>query len=171
MKKAMDMHRRRAMEPDYFLISIDEQMNTDDSKKLLINKAQRDRRQKDGLQFSFICLVVCVVIFIVFLSLYSDALHPVVDKVAGEFGYHNKTKTYAVVIDAGSTGTRVLAFEFHLGYLDGRLVLDDEIFKQLKPGLSSFVNEKEKVQYSCSYLSTSHLACTSHSYLKMYIKR
>lgn len=141
------------MENDYFTISFDNQMNTDDTKKPLINKAKREKRQKDSLQFSFICLVVCVVIFIVFISLYSDALHPVLDKVAGEFGYHNKTKTYAVVIDAGSTGTRVLAFKFHLGYLDGRLVLDAELFKQLKPGLSSFVNEKEKVRYHFLSLS------------------
>lgn len=147
MKSKMDIHRRKNIESDSFLLSIDEQMNTDDSKKpLIMNRGKRDKKQKDSLQFSFICLVICVVIFIVFISFYSDALHPVLDKVAGQFGYHNKTKTYAVVIDAGSTGTRVLAFEFHLGYLDGRLVLDAELFKQLKPGLSSFVNEKEKVR-------------------------
>lgn len=38
----------------------------------------------------------------------------------------------------------VLAFEFHLGYLDGRLVLESELFKQLKPGLSSFVDDESK---------------------------
>lgn len=142
----MEVHRRRNIEGDCFLIPMDEQMNTDDSKKPLIaaSRLRRDKRQKGSLQFSFICLVICVVIFIVFFALYSDTLHPVVDKVAGQFGYHNKTKTYTVVIDAGSTGTRVLAFEFHLGYLDGRLVLDAELFKQAKPGLSSFINEKQK---------------------------
>lgn len=124
-------------------------MNTDDSKKpLLMGRAKRERRQKASLQFSFICLVVCVLIFVAFIGFYSDALHPIADKVAGHFGYHNKTKTYAVIIDAGSTGSRVLAFEFHKGYLDGRLVLDAELFKQNKPGLSSFAIEKEKVRHS-----------------------
>ncbi len=51
-----------------------------------------------------------------------------------------KDRQYAVVIDAGSTGSRVLAYEFHKSYLDGRLVLDREIFREVKPGLSSFVD-------------------------------
>lgn len=38
----------------------------------------------------------------------------------------------------------MLAYEFHKSYLDGRLVLDKEIFREVKPGLSSFVdNPKE----------------------------
>lgn len=55
-----------------------------------------------------------------------------------QFGY--KEKQFAVVLDAGSTGSRVLAYEFHLGYLDGRLILDKELFKEIKPGLSSFAD-------------------------------
>lgn len=43
-----------------------------------------------------------------------------------------------MIIDAGSTGSRVIAYEFHKGYLDGRLVLDKELFIETKPGLSSF---------------------------------
>lgn len=35
----------------------------------------------------------------------------------------------------------MLAYEFHLGYLDGRLVLDAELFKEVKPGLSSFADD------------------------------
>lgn len=45
---------------------------------------------------------------------------------------------YAVIIDAGSTGSRVIAYEFHKGYLDGRLVLDKELFVESKPGLSHY---------------------------------
>lgn len=68
--------------------------------------------------------------------MYTDSFHPFVDGIAVQLGY--KQKQFAVIIDAGSTGSRVLAYEFHMGYLDGRLVLDDEIFREVKPGLSSF---------------------------------
>lgn len=62
-------------------------------------------------------------------------MHPIVDTIATQLGYSEKQ--YGAIIDAGSTGSRVLAFQFHKSYLDGRLVLDDELFKELKPGLSS----------------------------------
>jgi len=47
--------------------------------------------------------------------MYTDSFHPIIDGIAGQLGYHEKE--YAVVIDAGSTGSRVLAYEFHRGYL------------------------------------------------------
>lgn len=72
-------------------------------------------------------------------GIYTDSFHPIVDGIAIQLGY--KQLQYAVIIDAGSTGSRVLAYEFHRGYLDGRLVLDSEIFKEIKPGLSSFHEE------------------------------
>lgn len=71
-------------------------------------------------------------------AFYADSLPPIIDGIAIKLGYEEKQ--FAVVIDAGSTGSRVLAYEFHLGYMDGRLVLDRELFKEVKPGLSSFAN-------------------------------
>jgi len=50
---------------------------------------------------------------------------------------------FAVVIDAGSTGSRVHVFRFEVG-ARGELVLIDDTFEQLKPGLSSFAKEPEK---------------------------
>lgn len=63
---------------------------------------------------------------------------PLIDDIANRFGYNEKR--YAVVLDAGSTGSRVLAYEFHLGYVNGRPALDRELFKEVKPGLSSYAD-------------------------------
>lgn len=46
---------------------------------------------------------------------------------------------YSVMIDAGSTGSRVHAYKFH-GPAN-RVVLESELFEQLKPGLSSFKDD------------------------------
>jgi hypothetical protein len=74
--------------------------------------------------------------------------HKAVDNIAKKLGYHKPV--HAVVIDAGSTGSRVLAFTFHESYIGGHLVLDKELFKYTKPGLSSFVDNPEKVVASGS---------------------
>lgn len=84
--------------------------------------------------------IVLILFSFVIFSVYTDSLHPLVDTIATQFGYSEKQ--YGAIIDAGSTGSRVLAFEFHKSYLDGRLVLDSELFKELKPGLSSLTPEK-----------------------------
>lgn len=81
--------------------------------------------------------------FMNYVGSYTDTFHPVVDKIAVSLGY--KQLQYAVIIDAGSTGSRVLAFEFHYGYLDSRLVLDKELFVQVKPGLSSYHDKPTEV--------------------------
>lgn len=47
---------------------------------------------------------------------------------------------YAVVIDAGSTGSRVHVFKFETNEEDG-LALVDDTFEQIKPGLSASAND------------------------------
>ncbi|GAB5358823.1 hypothetical protein AAMO2058_000491800 [Amorphochlora amoebiformis] len=55
--------------------------------------------------------------------------------------FSSPKKSYAVVIDAGSTGSRIHAYEFqHVG---GAPKLVDELFVQLKPGLSSFAQNPD----------------------------
>jgi len=48
---------------------------------------------------------------------------------------------HAVIIDAGSTGSRVLAFTFSRSPLTNKLVLMDELWREVKPGLSSFADD------------------------------
>lgn len=79
-------------------------------------------------------------------SVYTDSLHPIVDTIASQLGYSEKQ--YGAIFDAGSTGSRVIAYEFHKSYLNGRLILDNELFKELKPGLSSLTPEKGTEQIS-----------------------
>lgn len=50
-----------------------------------------------------------------------------------------------MVIDAGSTGSRVLAFTFHESYIGSHLILDKELFKYNKEGLSSFAEHPDDV--------------------------
>ena len=55
-------------------------------------------------------------------------------------GRADKTERWAVVIDAGSTGSRVHIFKF-LTVASGNLELQFDKFEQLKPGLSSFADD------------------------------
>lgn len=58
---------------------------------------------------------------------------------------------YAVVIDAGSTGSRVHIFKF-LSDTNGQLSLQFDKFDQLKPGLSSYADEPPKAAESLAPL-------------------
>lgn len=61
-------------------------------------------------------------------------------------------KVYAVVLDAGSTGSRVLAFTFHRNPVTSVLGLDEELFEEVQPGLSSFADEPKKAAATISQL-------------------
>ena len=70
------------------------------------------------------------------------------EKLCSRVGlYGSGGRQYGVVIDAGSTGSRVLGFSFHRSIIDNSLRLDDELWKQVKPGLS-FYNEQPE---NCSH--------------------
>lgn len=59
---------------------------------------------------------------------------------------------YAVVLDAGSTGSRVLTFSFYRNPFTGLLVLEEENFHEVKPGLSSYATNPEAGADSISSL-------------------
>lgn len=55
-------------------------------------------------------------------------------------GIEESTERYAVVIDAGSTGTRVHSYRF-LSQTGGALVLLNDDFHSIKPGLSAYAED------------------------------
>lgn len=79
------------------------------------------------------------------LGFYSKSFHSIIDGVAVKMGY-NQPK-YVVVIDAGSSGSRVNAFEFYNGYFEDRLILNKKLFVKTKPGISFYHAEPNKVCY------------------------
>ncbi|XP_068245641.1 ectonucleoside triphosphate diphosphohydrolase 5-like isoform X2 [Palaemon carinicauda] len=64
------------------------------------------------------------------------------DRVSVALGVQERV--YAVIIDAGSTGSRVLAFTFFKSLADKSLKLDDELWHEVKPGLSSYADSPEE---------------------------
>ncbi|CAH4027984.1 unnamed protein product [Pieris brassicae] len=68
------------------------------------------------------------------------------DGIAKSLGYESVTH-HAVIIDAGSSGSRVLAYKFRVPFtVFGQTSLDlvDEYFEESKPGLSSYVDDPKK---------------------------
>ncbi|KAH3687683.1 hypothetical protein WICPIJ_001336 [Wickerhamomyces pijperi] len=57
-------------------------------------------------------------------------------KTVAASGECTKTPEYVIMIDAGSTGSRIHIYEFDVCYSPPRL--NNEVFEMLKPGLSSF---------------------------------
>jgi len=62
--------------------------------------------------------------------------------------------TYGIMFDAGSTGSRIHVYKFHKDS-KGFLRLDDELFKQVKPGLSSFPDNVQGAKESIDQLIAS----------------
>ena len=70
---------------------------------------------------------------------------------------------HAVIIDAGSTGSRVLAFSFHRGAFDRQLHLQDELWREVKPGVSSYAENPAKAAESINQLLVWSLRIFSNS--------
>ncbi|CAL8111350.1 unnamed protein product [Orchesella dallaii] len=104
-------------------------------------RMKRGSSSKRTLYFLGICLVGLLTWTVIF-SGSNNVSHSVNwwdENVHLRFGFQKLT--YAVVIDAGSTGTRVLGFEFHQSLKDNSLKLKNGIFHEVKPGLSSYADE------------------------------
>ncbi|XP_069684351.1 ectonucleoside triphosphate diphosphohydrolase 5 isoform X2 [Periplaneta americana] len=114
------------------------------------SKKTSQSRGSGKMQRCFCILTVFVVISTFAIGSYFDVLpwsaytHATnaLDRVAFMLGLQKHS--YAVIIDAGSTGSRVLAFTFHESIIDRNLKLDHELFVQVKPGLSAFADNPKQ---------------------------
>lgn len=68
------------------------------------------------------------------------------------FSFRLQKPFYVVVIDAGSTGSRALAFGFHESILNSNLVLDTEVYLETAPGISSYADKPKDAAKSLTVL-------------------
>nr|XP_012221880.1 PREDICTED: ectonucleoside triphosphate diphosphohydrolase 5 isoform X1 [Linepithema humile] len=103
----------------------------------------------------FTILLVLGSLFLGYVAIAND-LKPIrigskaIDTLA--FSFNLQKPSYVVVIDAGSTGSRVLAFTFHESILNGNLILDSELYNEVKPGLSTFADNPKDAAKSLTTL-------------------
>jgi ectonucleoside triphosphate diphosphohydrolase 5/6 len=97
-----------------------------------------------------------VAVAVVGVLLFPERLPPVVhntmDRAVLTLGLVTPRHEFAVILDAGSTGSRLLAFTFHRGVLDGALRLDSEHWLEVKPGLSSYAENPAEAANSIASL-------------------
>ncbi|XP_030029498.1 ectonucleoside triphosphate diphosphohydrolase 5 isoform X3 [Manduca sexta] len=113
----------------------------DDNSSSHVNIRSRTIKQPRRLKKVFIILIVLALIVTYFLG-QSQWLDGIAKSLGYESVYH-----YAVIIDAGSSGSRVLAYKFRVPFTvfsQAKLDLVDEYFEESKPGLSSFANDPAK---------------------------
>ncbi|XP_061722639.1 nucleoside diphosphate phosphatase ENTPD5 isoform X1 [Cydia pomonella] len=118
----------------------------DDSSAPNINiRSNRVLKPPRRLKKTFILLIVAALCMTYFMGLFAGQTQWF-DGLAKSLGYESE-RHHAVIIDAGSSGSRVLAYKFRVPFtLFGQpnLDLEEEYFEQSKPGLSSFADDPAK---------------------------
>ncbi|XP_064074445.1 ectonucleoside triphosphate diphosphohydrolase 5 isoform X2 [Vanessa tameamea] len=117
----------------------------DDTSASHINIRARTLKQPRRLKKIFIFLLVLALCVTYFLGLFAGQAQWF-DGLAKSLGYES-VYHHAVIIDAGSSGTRVLAYRFRVPFTvfgQPNLDLVDEFWEETKPGLSSYVDDPEK---------------------------
>ncbi|XP_032686884.1 ectonucleoside triphosphate diphosphohydrolase 5 isoform X2 [Odontomachus brunneus] len=116
--------------------------NEEERDNELASRQKKSTAGQPGKMY-FTVLMILGTLFLGYIAIAND-LKPIrigskaIDSLA--FSFNLQKPFYVVVIDAGSTGSRVLAFSFHESILNGNLVLDGELYSEVKPGLSSFAD-------------------------------
>ncbi|KAJ8713119.1 hypothetical protein PYW08_008423 [Mythimna loreyi] len=117
----------------------------DDTSAPHINVRSRTIKHPRKMKKIFIFLIVLALCITYFLGLFAGQSQWL-DGLAKVLGYESEFH-HAVIIDAGSSGSRVLAYKFRVPFTvfgQGNLDLVDEYFEQSKPGLSSYADDPEK---------------------------
>ncbi|XP_050353005.1 nucleoside-diphosphatase uda-1 isoform X2 [Nymphalis io] len=117
----------------------------DDTSSSHINIRARTLKQPRRLKKIFIFLLILALCVTYFLGIFAGQAQWF-DGLAKSLGYES-VYHHAVIIDAGSSGTRVLAYRFRVPFTvfgQPNLDLVDELWQEIKPGLSSYVDDPEK---------------------------
>ncbi|XP_047032593.1 ectonucleoside triphosphate diphosphohydrolase 5 isoform X1 [Helicoverpa zea] len=117
----------------------------DDTSAPHINVRSRTIKHPRRLKKVFIFLIILALCITYFLGLFAGQSQWL-DGLAKSLGYES-VYHHAVIIDAGSSGSRVLAYKFRVPFTvfgQANLDLVDEYFEQSKPGLSSYADDPEK---------------------------
>ncbi|XP_073948615.1 ectonucleoside triphosphate diphosphohydrolase NTPase isoform X3 [Choristoneura fumiferana] len=117
----------------------------DDTAAPHINVRSRALKPPRRLKKTFILLIVAALCVTYFMGLFAGQTQWF-DGLAKSLGYESEYH-HAVIIDAGSSGSRVLAYKFRVPFqLFGQtnLDLEEEYFEQSKPGLSAFADDPAK---------------------------
>lgn len=95
----------------------------------------------------FICVILCSSMFVQStkkVNLHPDTTKEIQSCLSDELELEERSicRFFAAVIDAGSTGTRLHLFEFSHDTANehSNFKLESEVFKEVKPGLSSFAS-------------------------------
>ncbi|XP_076299140.1 ectonucleoside triphosphate diphosphohydrolase NTPase isoform X2 [Lasioglossum baleicum] len=103
----------------------------------------------------FMVITVLGVLFLGYIAMAND-LKPVrlgtkaIDTLALSLSI--QSRFYVVVIDAGSTGSRALAFSFYESVFGGNLILEREHYFQTKPGVSAYADKPKEAAESLTVL-------------------
>ncbi|XP_060806760.1 nucleoside diphosphate phosphatase ENTPD5 isoform X2 [Amyelois transitella] len=117
----------------------------DDTSAPHINVRSRILKQPRRFKKVFILLLILALCATYLLGMFAGQSQWL-DGIAKSLGYESEHH-YAVIIDAGSSGSRVLAYKFRVPFTvfgQGNLDLVEEYFEQSKPGLSSFADNPEQ---------------------------
>lgn len=101
----------------------------------------------------YVIVIILAVSIIIYLSLAKDAQQfssKTVDNLAVSLNLH--TSINAIVIDAGSTASRINGYTFHPSVVNGQLILDHSFFHEIKPGLTFYAKNPKDVEKSLKIL-------------------
>ena len=107
------------------------------------------RRPRCSKKKYMVIAAISAILFLIYIGLANDVKplrfgNKAIDNLAISLNLHKPF--YVVIIDAGSTASRVIAFTFHVSVVNGQLKLDDELFYETKPGLSSYAKNPKEVE-------------------------
>lgn len=119
-----------------------------------INKnRQRQSKRIYAMAFSIFALLIFVYVGLAYDVKSFQFSNKIIDKFAQTLNLNKNF--HVVIIDAGSTASRVIVYNFHNNVINDRIVLEDnELFFETKPGLSAFAKKPSKVRSSLELLLT-----------------